>query len=260
MSSGDWVKIPIIMLVIGIPAFYYGLKNYLLMQKIRNTPTSKVRSAAVGLVELSGKAKCRENMPSPISKANCIFWRLKAEYYQHSKNGGHWNGIYGKDSSMQFYLEDETGKMLVDPKGGDIQIPPDFTSSGRLGDKALFGLVSQKQIDKRAIEYMAENTEFARAMNSHGGQELRVTESYIAEGDPLYVLGSAMPLSGASSAISNENLVVRKSDTDKILYIRDTEEKRILDQFKLSVPLGIGGGFLLIMGALIILLLGFNIH
>jgi hypothetical protein len=69
-----------------------------------------------------------------------------------------------------------------------------------------------------------------------------------------------MPLSGASSAISNENLFVGKSDTDKMLYIRDSEEKKILNQFGMSIPLGIGGGFLLIMGALIILLLGFRIY
>jgi hypothetical protein len=260
-SSGDWIKLPIIMLIIGIPAFYHGLTSYLLMQKIRNTPTSKVRSAAVGLVELFGKAKCKDDMPSPISKEKCVFWRLNAQYYQPGKHGG-WRNIYNKDSSMQFYLEDETGEMLIDPKNGNIEIPQDFSTKGRLKSSSiLFGLDSNKQIDQKVLDYMVEDPDFAKPLNGHKDYDLMITESYIAEGDPLYVLGSAMPISGASSAISNENLFVGKNKTtDNMLYIRDTEEKKILDQFRISVPLGIGGGFLLIMGALIILLLGFKIY
>jgi len=259
MSSGDSCECPIILLVGGIVLFYGGLQSYILMQKIKNTPTSKVRSAAVGLVELSGKARCKEDMPSPISKEKCVFWRLNAQYYQPGKHGG-WRNIYNKDSSMQFYLEDETGKILIDPKGGDIQIPQDFSSTGRLSDKGFLGIVSQKQIDPKVIDYITENPEFAKQMNNHKGYELKVIESYIADGDPLYALGSAMPISGASSAVSNENLVVQRSDSDKVLYIRDTEEKKILDQFKTSVPLGIGGGILMILAGLGMLLAYFKVY
>ena len=259
MSSGDSCECPIILLVGGIVLFYGGLQSYILMQKIKNTPTSKVRSAAVGLVELSGKARCKEDMPSPISKEKCVFWRLNAQYYQPGKHGG-WRNIYNKDSSMQFYLEDETGKILIDPKGGDIQIPQDFSSTGRLSDKGFLGIVSQKQIDPKVIDYITENPEFAKQMNNHKGYELKVIESYIADGDPLYALGSAMPISGASSAVSNENLVVQRSDSDKVLYIRDTEEKKILDQFKTSVPLGIGGGILMILAGLGLLLAYFKVY
>lgn len=242
--------------LVGVGLIYYGTQRYLLMQKIKNLPTSKVRSAAVGLVELAGKAKCKDAMASPISKAKCIYWRVKGEYYyQHRKNSG-WRDCYNKHSSMQFYLEDDTGKMLIEPKDGEVDIPSDLSSTGHLTDKALFGLLSQKQLDQKVLAYMNADSEFGNALRAHSGTNLRVTEYYIAEGDPLYVLGTAAPVAGASSAIANENLTVQKSKSDGILYVSDSGETNVLNKIMWSIPLPIIFGTVFAIGGIIASLSG----
>ena len=224
-----------VFLIVGL-AFIYGATNrFLLLQKISNIPTSKVRSAAVGLVELFGKAKCKDTMVSPISKQKCTYWCVKGEYYYHHRKSSGWRNCYNRHSSTQFYLEDDTGKMLIEPKDGEVNLPADLQSTGHLTDKALFGLLPQKQLDPKVLAYMNEDSAFGGSMRAHSGTDLRVTEYYIAEGDPLYALGSAMPVPGASSAIAHENLMVQKNKMDGILYISDSGETKVKDTIMWSM-------------------------
>jgi len=220
-------------LVFGLVLVYGGTQRFLLIQKIKNTPTSKVRSAAAGLVELFGKAMCRETMESPVSRAKSVFWRLHGEYYQSGKHGG-WRTIFQKASSTSFYLEDETGKMLIDPKDAEIDIPQDFQSTGHLSEKGFFGLIPQAKLHPNVLALMERDSEIGGSFRSYSNHELRITESYIAEGDPLYVFGNAVPLEGTSSHVAHENLVIKKPK-DAPMYISDSHEKKTVDKLNLSM-------------------------
>lgn len=128
---------------VGIYLIFDGVRKHLLVQKIKNTATSKVRSAAVGLVELHGIARCKGGMVSPVAKTKCGFWRLIAQYYQSGKHGG-WRTFYKTDSTSPFYLEDETGSILVDPCGAKVEIPHDYRYEGYMSGKGLFGMKHKK--------------------------------------------------------------------------------------------------------------------
>lgn len=73
MSDSDLSIIYIIGFFIGLILIVTGFWRYLVVQKLRNTPLSKVISASVGLVALSGKARLREPMLSPVSGVPCTF-------------------------------------------------------------------------------------------------------------------------------------------------------------------------------------------
>ena len=128
---------------VGLGLIYSGVKRFQLVQKIKDTPTSKAESVAVGMVECSGKADCHDPTKSPISAVDCAYWRVVAEYYVSGKGGG-WKPLYSVDSHKQFYLEDETGKILVDPVGADIDIPSDAVFEGYLTGQGVFGMEHTK--------------------------------------------------------------------------------------------------------------------
>ncbi|VVC03146.1 E3 Ubiquitin ligase [Candidatus Bilamarchaeum dharawalense] len=226
----------------GLGMIYGGVQRYLLEQKIKNIPTSKVRSVAVGLVEIFGKAKCLDSLNSPISKVKCIYWSLKCEYYKSGKHGG-WRDFYTPSTNKQFYLEDDTGKMLIDPNGAEIDIPSDLTSTGYLDDKGFLGM-KRKTLDPKILDYLNNAPDVLAKFKSHSHTELRVTESFIAEGDPLYILGSAEPKEGASSAVQQENLIIRKGKTDQIMYVSDSNEKKAVEKIWWSIWPMIVGGFI----------------
>ncbi|MFH1520012.1 MAG: GIDE domain-containing protein [Candidatus Micrarchaeota archaeon] len=236
----------------GLAMIYGGVQRFLLQQKIKNTPTSKVRSVAVGLVEIFGKAKCLEEMFSPISKVKCIYWRLNCEYYKSGKHGG-WRTFYSPSSSKMFYLDDDTGKMLINPTGAEIDIPSDFTSKGHVNDKGFLGM-KRKTLDPKVLEYLNADPTILTIFMRYAYTELRITESFIAEGDPLYVLGSAEPNEGTASAVQHENLVIRKGKIENRMYISDSNEKKAADKIGGSVWIAFGIGFILAAIGLLITL------
>jgi hypothetical protein len=255
-ECGGCIMGPIFFLI-GLVLIYGGATRYLLHQKIKNLATSKVRSAAVGLIELFGKAKCIQPFQSPISNAKCIYWKLKCEYYHQAGKHSRWSDFYNASESGIFDIEDDTGKMNIDPKDGEIDIPSDFTSKGRMG-KGLLGL--GKLLDPPVFAYLSANPEINRKFMAHSGSEIRVTESYIAENDQIYVLGTAEPKQGSSSAVAHENLIVKKSKIDNILYISDSNEKTALSKIFWSIIFMLGLGFILsAIGLILILSLIFGV-
>ena len=244
----------VIFFFMGIALIYDGLKQHLLMQKIKNTPTSKVRSAAVGLVELFGKARFKKEMHSPFAKKKCAYWRIVAQYYRSGKHGG-WRNMHRADSSTPFYLQDDTGRMLVDPRGAQVEIPKDRLYTGHLTGKGL--IFKHKKIDEKVLNYVNKkgNEEIKKKFLRHNYQKLRVFEYYIAEGDKVYVLGSAQPREGAPSHIGYENLIVRKGKFERVMYIADSHEKIILRGKRQKALLEVFGGLALSSVCLLITLL-----
>lgn len=232
-----------ILFLVGLVVIYTGAQRFLLQQKIKNIPTSKVRSVAIGLVEIFGKAKCLEDMSSPISNVKCVYWHLKCEYYQSGKHGG-WRDFYTPTSSKLFYLDDDTGKLFIDPTSAEIDIPLDFTSTGYINDKGFLGM-KRKILDPKVFTYLNTNPDAFAKFNHYSSTDLRVTEYFIAEGDPLYVLGSAEPKEGAASAVQHENLIIRKGKIDNILYISDSNEKKAVDKISGSIWISFIIGFIL---------------
>lgn len=212
----------------GLVKIYDATRKYLLRQKIMNTPTSKVESAAVGLVELFGKASFPEPMQSPISRTDCAYWKILAYCYASEKYANGWKIIYEKESTKPFYLADGTGKILVDPKEAQIDISQDAFYEGYLSGKGKWG-ISHKKMDQKVLSFIDDLPESEKFnFTVYGNQQMQISEYFIANGDPLYVLGSAAPLEGASSSVGYENLMVKKGKYDRTMYITDSEEKKAL--------------------------------
>ncbi|MGV8176976.1 MAG: hypothetical protein ACP5NX_04200, partial [Candidatus Bilamarchaeaceae archaeon] len=76
--------------IIGLALLAAGANQYLLRQKIKNTPTSKVRSAALGLAELFGKARAFGDMRSPLEGKTCAYWYVVMEEYRQSRKHSGW--------------------------------------------------------------------------------------------------------------------------------------------------------------------------
>ncbi len=110
----------------GIYLFYRGFRLLQRKRLIMNTPSSKIRSASMGLVEVSGLAVGPYTLPAPVTGVPCYFYRTIA--WQWKQNGKSSSWVKAADESMHvpFYLDDNTGRVLVDPQGADMDIHRDF--------------------------------------------------------------------------------------------------------------------------------------
>ncbi|MDH4319252.1 MAG: E3 ubiquitin ligase family protein [Desulfobulbaceae bacterium] len=198
------------------------------IRQLDNIPTSKIRSAAIGLVELRGRAAHYRDTDSA-----CVI----------SSEGLH-----------PFYLEDETGRVLIDPKG--CRIRDDWYWFNAISNTIfeMGGMLGLREIvlRNRAIEIGVENYHYI-----------------VQPGDPLYVIGS-LEINDNPAVEDDERLVVRARkrpgfgeafldvfsgglDYRNIFFISDSGEKsarKLMQQGrKVSLIIGIsftiGGLFVL---------------
>src|SRR5207249_11016312 len=79
---------------------------------ILNTPSSKVRSAAMGLVEINGLATGPYTMPAPITTVPCYYYRTMAWRWERRGKSSEW--VKGAEESVQVHIcvDEHSGRVL----------------------------------------------------------------------------------------------------------------------------------------------------
>ena len=106
----------------GLFWFFKGFRVYREYRVLADTPEIPIRSMAMGLVEIHGKAKGQQTVLSPVTKTPCFFYKVDIERWVRDKNGGHWSHAATHAEGVRFYLEDATGKVLVDAHGAECDL------------------------------------------------------------------------------------------------------------------------------------------
>lgn len=163
-------------------AAYCGLRAWRGLHKARtieDTPTAKARSAPQGYVELEGAGRLMDGPPiiAPLSGLPCVWFRYRIEEQITTEHRGHtqtrWQTVGKGESTEVFWLEDDTGRVAVDPEGADVT--PQHKD------------VWQSRSVAGGINYPAYITNF---LATHPGPNpYRFTEERINPGDRLYALG-----------------------------------------------------------------------
>jgi hypothetical protein len=110
----------------GIGLFIYGFRLLQRRRLILDTPCSKIRSASMGLVEVSGLAVGPYTMVAPVTAHPCYYYSTAVwEYKQDGKNKN-WVKVVGECMYLPFFVDDNTGRVLVDPRGADLDLHRDF--------------------------------------------------------------------------------------------------------------------------------------
>ena len=103
-------------------SFWYAFKAWAKNRVIEDTPTSRVRSAAQGYVEISGLSVLPPNChnTAPLTRIPCAWWRYKIEERRYAGRSRSWCTIQGDTSTEPFLLDDGTGQCLIDPRGAEV--------------------------------------------------------------------------------------------------------------------------------------------
>lgn len=115
-SRSAWLYCLSLMAAISVFAWLSALKR---LRAIRDTPTSKISSAAQGYVELTGRGEPFGDTPllSPLRFLPCLWYRYKIEVRNSEKD---WKVEDSGESSDSFVLNDGSGTCIVDPEHAEI--------------------------------------------------------------------------------------------------------------------------------------------
>ena len=246
-SSKDPTILAVFLFGGGLFGFFWGLRAYSRKRLMQNTPTSTVASVALGPAELQGRAIPHGTpMTSPIMQAPCVYWRYTVEEYRKGKKSGRWVTIARDERRVPFFVEDDTGKILVDSMGAEIDIPQDLREqTGMFG-----GLSANAQVFCNRQGY---GTGFF-------SRDKRFTEWHIAPDDTLYVFGAVVAPEGQMAGVTKvEDRLVRSDRSCSFFYIADKSAKEVESAYAWKAAGGIFGGGLVVLVGLGILLNKFGI-
>ena len=111
--------IAVIGLLLSLGWFFKGFLIYRKYRVVADTPLTSIRGIAMGLVQIRGKAVGEKTMLSPVSRLPCFLYKVNIERWT-GKNG--WSQYRTDAAWVSFYLEDETGRVCVNPRGAEFDI------------------------------------------------------------------------------------------------------------------------------------------
>ena len=68
----------------------------------------------MGFVHISGKAESAQLLSSPLTKTPCCFYRVEIDQWKTHDRSSRWEHICTDADGYRFYVEDATGRVLVD--------------------------------------------------------------------------------------------------------------------------------------------------
>ncbi len=204
---------------IGFALILFGLIFYYLKRArlIEDTPTSRIRSAAQGYVELIGGVSAGEagEQKAPLSGTPCVWFDYKVERYRKGKHG-HWHTVDQGTSEQWFQIDDRTGICVIDPQGAEI-----ITEHKRVWHGNT----------EKPNEQVGGGNGFLRNLS---GRRYRYTERFIYIHDVVYALGNFQSIGGGRNIPSNHKItgnIIRewKENYDWILQNFDRDGNGEID-------------------------------
>ncbi len=80
----------------------------------------------MGMVEVNGLAVGPYTMLAPITARPCYYYRTLVWEWKQSGRNKSWVKIAGECMHLPFFVDDNTGRLLVDPRGADLDLHRDF--------------------------------------------------------------------------------------------------------------------------------------
>lgn len=196
-------------------AFYFGFRLLRRARLIEDTPSSMIRSAHQGYVELQGWAEPLNDQPlnAPLSGRPCCWFSFAV----HRRRGKDWSLVEQGRSRTPFLLRDGTGFCLVDPQGAEVTTQKRRTWYGHQPRPCPASATAAGTAPWLEL--------FTRVM--HQG-EYRYREEIIDSGRPLYALGEFR------SRDALDQIAVRERLTRELLREWKRDSAGLLARFDLN--------------------------
>jgi len=214
-ATAHWTRTPdetlfylVCGVVAGIGLFIYGFTVNRRKRLIESTPSSPVRSLAVGLVEVSGRAQPEADLlRAPFSGIPCVLFSYEIEERRGSGKNARWKTIAKGMSEQPFFVHDATGRVLVVPFGAQLILSENRTTRtnwfGSVPDHVLAGL---SRLGLSADGWWGQKT-------------VRCSEAYVLPEETVYVLGVAHEKPGAAGSAENSARLYIGSSRDRDFLI-----------------------------------------
>ena len=240
---------------VGLYLTYNGFQKWKRKRLMQDTPTEKVRSAAVGRTELRGTSEPIDGvgtLDQPFTDGGCVVATYTIAEWDDSGDDDHWETLDSGTLLVPFDVDDGTGQMRVEPQqDATYEISSANTDEIRVDDgrtppdEIAEFLRGNRHDDDGLIGGLLDDAPSVR-----GSDDRRYTQHVIPPGEDIYLLGGARPRDGGDG----DTLVLGRDEASDEFVIADQTEKALVTEYSWEAPAQIAGGIALSAAVLYFLL------
>jgi E3 Ubiquitin ligase len=277
-------------ILVGVSGFVRGFPFLKRKRLIQNTPTSTVRGASLGAVELSGAVVGPYTLISPLSQSDCFYYRAVAR-----SGAGEGKKAAEEILYVPFCLDDGTGRVMVNPRGAEMELQSsvDEEYSPSMSDALTRHFLVRRGISSsdpaNLEEYciragdrlfvlgtLRENPELQSAVNCSADAAGRAGPGFLSASaadlqrraaiESVYPPGSAVPPPPPARAVETEPfdldppVVLMKGTAGEPFFISWRSQRDVVAELGLRSVLYIWGGPILALAGLWLLVDPFLAH
>ena len=206
--------LPIGMVVVGVILFIVGFLKYREYRVLADTPKVPIRSVSMGLSHVAGTSIGGQPLISPLTQVPCYYYEVKVEKQVKKDNQETWEETHRDRAEVPFYLQDETGKVLVNPQYAEYNLPQAFWGELRPPALLSFGNAPRKvdpslgvnpPTDEHLRAYLNGQFSQARgALQSSNIPGAKVMDKGLAVAEKMQMLGVSIGSGGISMDFGNQ--------------------------------------------------------
>jgi hypothetical protein len=183
----------------GIWSFFKGFSKIIEKRNLESLPHSKIRSVALGPVEVQGLAVPLAVIKTPFSDLECVYYKVIIEKKVSNGRSTYWETIAKGDSGEQpFALDDGTGQIHVAPLNAEMNL--------KMKNEYIHtALRSTAPAAAAALQY-ASMVDGGLTTLLGFSKELRFQEWFIAHRELVFVTGVATSTAEDPAAVKHERV------------------------------------------------------
>lgn len=158
-SSSEWDGSQC-MLLMPLGMLLWGFYRVRKAKMVADIPRIPIRSVALGMVTIKGKVEPDQMVPAPVSGRPCCFFKVRIEEWDKDKND--WMPKVVDYDGPQFFLADETGRVLIDAHYVEgLEFDPPRTAVRVVDSEIPAGAaVPPAPSDSELMQYVSTKTAF----------------------------------------------------------------------------------------------------
>jgi hypothetical protein len=205
-----------------------------------------------GPVEIEGTAAAGADggtVTAPFSGTECLAYAYEVEELRSSGKHSSWHTLDEGRDAVGFVLEDDTGRVRVDPTGADLRLEPHaarVSPGDELPDHLARYLASSEAVERQDATVNLLVTEL------NVGNEQRFTERRLDVGEPVYVYGEARSGPAAEWGSDLVDAVVEDGPAAPVFVVSDTDERGTAWRFARVGLVRVGLGLALLLAVLVV--------
>jgi hypothetical protein len=238
------IAVAIIICALGAVAFIFGFKQFRKYSLIKDTPRSKIRSMAMGLVEIHGNVEAKQTILTPFSQLPCVYYSYRIEEYRrHTRRDSEgrtrttysWDTIATGSRRIPFHARDETGEVYVSPDGAEYKVPLKRMFYQRRGIFGAIGVIINALADwdnARSSRmdiggWGLEPIQPGQIVWTASVGDRKYYEHFMEPNENLFLMGTA-----ANDSSVPDNVLIRKGENEPTFIISNKTEDEVMGSFK----------------------------